>query len=300
MPSAASARRDRRSGRSRPRCWYRSTSGRPWCSSRRSGTAGRRLPSASESREARSRSRRSVAGISRPMRPAALGHGLARFAHRGRIGRAVRHPGEDARARRRCPRRRRSSARPSSARSVRARSYRGPAPGPVPIEAQKQTPPGSVQFTATMNRCLAAALDEPSGVAPPPSTRPRVCDGGQVTAAHPDERVPRYFVDVRSSGSRPLGRTTAAAGPGAGTASRTAARRSGRTSPVVTAAQPVVPRAGIHAPSPPAARPPSSARPARSRCPGRSGRSPGNPAPRGQRSGRPGRPRRGPARRAPV
>ena len=44
------------------------------------------------------------------------------------------------------------------------------APGPVPIEAQKQFPPVTVQFTATMNALSLAALYALSTYFPPVKT----------------------------------------------------------------------------------------------------------------------------------
>ena len=104
-PSAASARRARRSGRSRPRCRCRSTSGRPSCSSRRTGSARRRRPSAvapvSREQVAQVGGGHLPAHAARPRRA----DGRARFALRGRQPGRCGTSGEHLARPRRCPRR---------------------------------------------------------------------------------------------------------------------------------------------------------------------------------------------------
>ena len=153
---------------------------------------------------------------------------------------------------------------------------RGPTAGPVPIDAQKHSPPGSVQLTAT-TKSLPSATQRTSrpGELPPPSTRSSVA-----IAARSQPRTPRNAYAGGSSSARcQLGtvrgcRTTPAAGVDAETASRTAGRPSVRTPRRrrVDAADSA--RGPRRPPSRAADRRPTPARPARSRCPAASVRPP--------------------------
>ena len=87
-----------------------------------------------------------------------------------------------------------------------ARSKPARARGPVPIETQKQVPPGSVQLTATIERIGStrnAYLG--SGYAPSPKTRSCDLDGSQIACPDTDEGVAlrRGSIRVRSSTVNP-------------------------------------------------------------------------------------------------
>ena len=143
----------------------------------RSATSSQR----SDSRLSRSSAARSGSGICRPIRPAA-----ARTASAG-LGALRRRPAGG---------RSRPSTRaaflgadvgdetvpgvvdPLGQRQVVA----GPGLGPVPIEAQKQTPPGSVQPAATTNRPAPAPSEPGVGVRAAAQDPAQDGDRGQVTA----------------------------------------------------------------------------------------------------------------------
>jgi hypothetical protein len=171
------------------------------------------------------------------------------------------HLGRRARCR---PRAGRRAPRPPATSSVSARSKPPSALGPVPIEAQKQVPPGSVQCTATTKAARGAPG---SRVDVGAAGEHAVLDGDRrdVAGPHADEGVARRRCGSSSTRSRPrrrARRATAAARADAGSASRRGARRCSRSGRRRRARDPVVRRpapppascTSVHEPDPAACR----------------------------------------------